>query len=264
MVVMFIVQAMITGIMKNGSECNPVILTLLVTNDNKSKPINVTSEASRESEAKEPPLNSEKSCAILKTELEASGIMVIPVINRPKGFLLAILHHLEKMKIPKSCEFFWFIFSGHGSHGAFAVNGEEMGFGDLIQRASKIHIKYMAFFFECCQRYGDTIRAAKIQKQYTALYSSPPDKVSYHYEGVGLVAICLAKMMKSGSYKKSFSELQIQLRHDVVKMIEEVVPIPSNVKMDDFVACHVPIQMSTMYDDFSIWSKISAASEYSS
>ena len=187
--------------------------------------------------------------------------MVIPVTNRPKEYLLAVLTVLTTMDIPKSCELFWFLFTGHGSRGAFCVNGEDVPFEELIQEASQIRIKYMAFFFECCQLHNeDKIKAAEIKKQYVAVYSSPPNQVSYYYNGVGLMMIVLAKLLRKG-YSGSFSELQRLVRQKLVNKMTKVLGIHEDMK-ELFIAHHLPVHTSTMYDDFSFQRKISFASEF--
>ena len=187
--------------------------------------------------------------------------MVIPVTNRPKDYLRAVLTVLTTMDIPKSCELFWFLFTGHGSRGVFCLNDEVEHFEEVIQEASRIRIKYMAFFFECCQLHNeDKIKAAEIKKQYVALYSSPPNQVSYHYNGVGLMMIVLAKLLRKG-YSGSLGELQRVVRHKLVKKMTKVLGIHEDMK-EVFIAHHLPVTTSTMYDDFSFQRKISYASEF--
>lgn len=255
-------RAQINGILKK--DCQPPVLALLVTNDNNAKhrqPQATSGNAITLPSDKPPLLDAEKSCSTIKSALEDSGIMVIPLTNRPKEYLLAVLTALFTMDIPKSCELFWFLFTGHGSRGAFCVNGEDVLFEELIKEASQIRIKYMAFFFECCQlNNDDKIKAAEIKKQYVAVYSSPPNQVSYHYDGVGLMMIVLTKLLRKG-YSGSFSELQRVVRHKLVKKMTTVWGIDEDVK-DQFIAHHLPVHTSTMYDDFSFGRKIAYASEF--
>lgn len=256
---------MLKGILK--SDCNPIVLSILVTNDNTAKPKSDSEEVIgmqpvQGGAEKQPALDAEKSCSILKTELEACGIMVVPVINRPKEYFKAILMVLanQGVAIPKSCEFLWFIFTGHGAGGKFCMNGKHMYFEELISEASLIKLKYMAFFFECCQlRSNDRIQAPEIMKQYIAVYSSPPNKVSYHHKGVGLMVTCLAEMLKDG-YNKSFTELQRELRQRLVMKITDVMEIPLE-QHELFISHHLPHQTATLYDDFSFYTKTCAASE---
>ena len=256
-------RAQIAGIMKKN--CHPTVLSLLVSNDNNAQQQQAETDSTDDSRYKRPPLDAEKSCSIIKTELEDSGIMVIPVTNRPKEYLLAVLMVLAVIiEIPKSCELFWFLFTGHGSCGAFCMNGEVMTFEELIHEASKIRIKYAAFFFECCQLHNeDKIKVAEIKKQYVAVYSAPPNRVSYHYNGVGLMMIVLADILREGPqrYTGSFSELQRLVRQRLVEKMTEIRDIPEDIR-ELFIANYLPVQTSTMYDDFSFYKKISDASEF--
>ena len=252
-------RAQISGVLKNN--CQPLVLALLVADDDNAKHRqpqatsgnNITLPCDRT-----PLLDAEKSCSIVKTALEDNGIVVIPITNRPKDYLLAVLTALATMPIPTSCEFLWFLFTGHGSRGAFSMNGESMPFEDLIQEASKIRIKYAAFFFECCQLYrGDKIKAAEIKKQYIAVYSAPPQQISYHYDGVGLMMIVLVDILKEG-YTGSVSELQRLVRERLVKKMTETLAIPEDSR-ESFNKEHLPVHTSTMYDDFCFHKKISDA-----
>ena len=265
-------KAQIAGIMKNN--CHPTVLSLLVSNDNNAQQQNSEAASTTESDdsnseasqsrEKPPLLDAIKSCSTIKTELEDSGIMVIPVTNRPKEYLLAVLIVLTIIKIPKSCELFWFLFTGHGSCGAFCMNGEVMTFEELIEKASKIRIKYAAFFFECCQLHSeDKIKVAEIRKQYVAVYSAPPNRVSYHYNGVGLMMIVLADILREGPqrYTGSFSELQRLVRQRLVEKMTELLGVPEE-SQESFIAYSLPVQTCTMYDDFSFQKKISAASKF--
>ena len=262
----YIVEArvQIAGIMNKN--CHPIVLSLLVSNNNNAQQQQHETDSTDDlnSSNKRPPLDAEKSCSIIKKELEDSGIMVIPVTNRPKKYLLAVLVVLAMMDIPKSCELFWFLFTGHGSCGTFCMNGEIMTFEELIHEASKIRIKYAAFFFECCQLHNeDKIKVAEIRKQYVAVYSAPPNRVSYHYNGVGLMMIVLADILREGPqrYTGSFSELQCLIRQRLVEKMTELLGVPEE-SQESFIAYSLPVQTCTMYDDFSFQKKISDASEF--
>lgn len=257
---MIIAEEQIDKVMRN--DCHPVILSVLVANDKKTDPMSCTStdpKAESSSLTREPPLDAEKSRKILQSNLESFGIVVIPVVNCSKEYLDAILESLAQRQIPQSCELFWCIFTGHGHNSCFCVNGKDVPFDDLIQSASRINIRYMAFLFECCQSNSQKVTASDIQKEHIVIYSAPPGKLSYHYEGVGLLTTCLADLL-SGNYKGSLNQLQLKLRQKYRDKIVEVFELqPESV--DNFVNRHLSIHISNMLEDLNLYSMICDASK---
>ena len=278
----YIAEAQVYGILRK--ECHPIALTVLVANDNMTA--SLTEDALRAADTTEsvitttdilkhrsvnhdykqaqppPEFDAVKSCSVLKTELESFGVMVIPVINRSKSYLTAVLKVLSQAAFPRSCELFWLIFTGHGQRSNICINGQLMGFDNIIGLASEVKMRYFAFFFECCQVNSDGITVSTIKHQHMTIYSSPPDQVSYYYHGVGLMVICLSEMLK-GAYKKSMNELQLELRGEMIKRIQDVVVIPAE-QLKDFLNRHLPVHTSTMYSDINLYEKTCDASKYES
>ena len=241
------------GLLKN---CQPLILALLVTDDNKQQ------QSMPGLDSLPPgPLADVEEVHSIKSTLEDNGVMVISINDRSKEYLFAVLSVLATVNVPKCCELFWLLFTGHGSHGAFFVNGESVLFNQLIQKASEIQTKYAAFFFECCQASNmNMIKVAEIKKQYVAVYSAPPNQVFYRYSGVGLMMIVLADILKDG-YTGLFSELHRLVCQRMLEKMIEILAVPEESR-ESFIASNLPVQTSTMYDDFSFYRKISGASEY--
>ncbi len=276
--VYFAAEAQVYGILRE--DCHPIAFTVLVANDNKTAPqtrgairaadttrsvITAADIAGHPSgnhdfkPAQTPPeFDAVKSCSLLKSELESYGVMVLPVINRSKSYLTAVMQVLAQAAFPKTCELFWFIFTGHGQRSNFCVNGQLMEFDELIQLASDIKMRYFAFFFECCQLNGDLIKASKLQQEHMTVYSSPSNEESYYYEGVGLMVICLAEMLKGG-YKKSLNELQRELRSEMIKRMQHVLIIPAE-NLKSFLNRHLPVHTSTMFSDINLYDKTRDAS----
>ena len=262
-------EAYISGILR--PDCNPVAISVLVCNENLTKYRRnyVESDCSRIPETKRycvslqhkapPPFDAEKSCAQLKEALESYGVMVISVVNRSREYLAAILTVLASRMIPRSCEFLWFIFNGHGAGSHFSVNGELVAFNQLIRKASKIAIRRMAFFFDCCQLNTDGIKVVNIQKEHMTLYSAPPDEVAYHQYGVGLMVTCLAKLLLL--FRGSLNDLQSKLRDRLMSKMVDALGIPSN-DLDDWKQKHLPHHTSSMFD-INLYKIICEASKYS-
>ena len=208
--------------------------------------------------AKGPLFDAEKSCAQLKKALESRGVMVISIVNKSRKFLCAILTNLASRKIPGSCEFLWFIFSGHGARSQFSVNGELVAFDQLIRKASKIAIKRMAFFFDCCQSNTDGIKIVNIQKEHMVLYSAPPHEKAYYMDGVSLMVTCLVELLDC--FKGSLNELQSKLREKLMSKMVDVLLIPSHI-LDDWRRKHLPHSTSSMFD-INLWNRISEASKF--
>ncbi len=276
----FAAEAQVCGILRK--DCNPIAVTLLVANDNKTAPrtrggmraadttesVITSADIARHTPVnfdfkptKTPPeFDAVKSCAMLKSELESFGVLVFPVINRSKSYLTALLKVLAQTTFPKSCELFWFIFTGHGQKSNFCINGQLMEFDYLIHIASEINMRYFAFFFECCQLNGDIIRVSTKQQEHMTIYSSPPNEEAYYYEGVGLMTICLTEMLKGG-YEKSLNELQQELRGEMIKRMQEVLRIPKRHQMA-FRNQHLPVHTSTMFRDINLYEKARDASKF--
>lgn len=206
-----------------------------------------------------PRFDAEESCSMLKKELLSYGVTVIPITNRPLNYLLAILEGLEKRQISKSCKLLWFIFSGHGVANQIAMNGALYECEDLIRKAAKINIQKMAFFFECCQRNCDFIKAINIEKEYMTLYSAPPSKESFFKDGIGLMVRCLAEMLRNDSFKESLSELQCKLRENIMSMMLDVLPVPLDLR-ENFKRKHLSYHTSAMFD-INLYKDVRDASE---
>lgn len=172
--------------------------------------------------------------------------MVIPVVNRSKEYLNAILTNLASREIPKSCQFLWFIFSGHGRGNSFCVSGESIEFETLIRKAAEISaIRCMAFFFECCQLYNwEGIKVVNIQKEHMTLYSAPPNGKSFHENGVGFMATCLVEMLVG--FEGSLNDLQLELRKKLVERMVDTFHVSSD-ELDSFKEKHLPQHTSTMF-----------------
>ena len=217
--------------------CRPVILVILVTNDDPS--------------AQGPPFDVEATHEVYKSALETFGATVIPVKNRSKEFLLAIVEAL-KDRGTLSCELLWFIFSGHGRESSFSIKQQCMEFDKAISAVSKISAPCFFFIFECCQLEGKGVQAVKFQSQHMVLYSAPPDGVSFHYDGVGLMASTLAEMLQK-DYPKSLNDLQLELRQSLLKKAVAA----SNIPPQEIA----PVQTTNMYQDINLYKKIQEASE---
>lgn len=255
-------EAYIGGILR--PDCDPVAISVLVCNDNLTdyRGKYMESDFARKRlymslQPKEPPFDAEKSCAQLKEALESYGVMVIPVINRSCEYLAAILTSLMSRMVPTSCEFLWFIFNGHGAGSNFLVNGELVAFDQLIRKASKIAIRRMAFFFDCCQLNTDGIKVVNIQKEHMALYSAPPDEVAYHQHGVGLMVTCLAELLRL--FRGSLNELQSKLRDKLMSKMVAALGIPI-CDSYDWKQKHLPHHTSSMFD-INLYKMISEASK---
>lgn len=280
LIVPIVAEAEVYGILRE--DCNPIAVCVLVANDNKTtlqgrdsvRAADTTqSVISAEDIARRnrgvnhdfkpaqslPEFDAVKSCSMLKSVLESSGVMVFPVINRSKSYLTAVMKVLARVAFPKSCELFWFIFTGHGRKSNFCINGQLMEFDELIHMACEVKLRYFAFFFECCQVYGDLIKASKVQQEHMTIYSAPPNEESYYHKGVGVMVSCLVEMLRGG-YKKSLNELQRELRCEMIKRLQEVLVIPSHL-LKSFLNKHLPVHTSTMFSDINIHEKTQDASK---
>ena len=240
-------------------DCHPLALAVVVANDNLARG---PSQCSIVRPSNKPQLNAKKSCLQVQSALELYGVMVIPVINCSRQYLEEILKELRNRDIKKSCELFWFIFTGHGSGNQFCMNGESMLFNDLIKKASRSlqSMKWMVFFFECCQTEGKKIEVVDIKRQYMALYSSPPNKESYHHDGVGLLVTCMAKILEAG-YEGSLNSFQQTLRCKYLTKLTDVLGI--NVKDQDvFKRTYLPIHTNSIFDDLNLYEKTCNASKF--
>lgn len=252
-----IAEGEIRWILRN--DCSPVIHAILVTNDNKSRHETGTSEGNHLSH--EPQFNAEDTREVLQNALETFGATVIAVKNQSKEFLLAIIESLKKSAVPK-IEFLWFIFSGHGRGSSFSLNGEFMEFDELINETSKIDAQFSVFFFECCQVDGEGVKVTKLQSQHMVVYSAPPNEVSFHYDGVGLMASTLAELLLM-DYPKPLNKLQLELRQRLSKRIVAVNKVPPEGE-EDFKNKHLPVQTTTIREDINLYEKIQAASKLNS
>ncbi len=259
----FLAEAQISGSMRDGY-CNPIVVAFVIANDNLTKlhrPLSSARPSGKETpQQKNPPLDAEKSCSMVKSALESCGIMVIPIVNRSGSYLQAIIKELRNGDIPTSCELFWFIFTGHGRGNKFYMNGESMFFSDFINSASKIKVKYMTFFFECCQVEGKEIEVVDIKKQHMCLYSSPPNEVSIHFKGVGLLMTCMVEMLEAG-YKGTLNSLQEDLRSNYMQKTTEILGVPLE-DQETFMENRLPVFTSNMFDKFILHTKIAIASEF--
>ena len=194
----------------------------------------------------EPPFDAVRSCSLLKDAMESYGVMAIPVVNRSKEYLNAILANLASREIPKSCQFLWFIFSGHGSRNSFFVNKDSMEFDILIHKAAEITtIRCMVFFIDCCQLYNwKGIKVVDREKEHMTLYSAPPCGKSFHEDGVGLMVTCLVDML--ACFKGSLNDLQLELREKLVEKMVDTLPVSSD-ELDKFREKHLPQHTSTMF-----------------
>jgi hypothetical protein len=193
----------------------------------------------------EAPFDAERSCSLLKEALESYGVLVIPVVNRSKDFLDAILTILASREIPKSCQFLWFIFTGHGRQNSFYINGKSVEFEYLIRKAAEIRIKYMAFFFDCCQAYNwEGIKVISIPKEHMTVYSAPPNGVAFHYDGISLMVSCLVEMLPD--FTESLNQLQVVLREKLMSRMVDVFHIPSK-DLERFKENHLPQHTSSMF-----------------
>ena len=263
-----IAKAQVKGIMK--TDCHPIGLAVVVANDNRTVPRTLNAASSSRSliidtesvghaGGNTPEFDAIKSCSTLKSELESCGVMVVPISNRSKSYLAAVLKVLAHANIPKSCELFWFIFSGHGQQSCICMNGQQMEFDTIIQLASKVKTAYFAFFFECCQVNGGLIKASKIEQQHMTIYSSPPNAVAYYYQGLGLMVICLTEMLREG-YKDSLNALQHELRQRIVNKMQDVLNMPA-ARKKAFLNHHLPVHTSSMFSDINLYEKTYNISE---
>ncbi len=124
----------------------------------------------------------------------------------------------------------------------------------------KVRVKYLAFFFECCQNGAEKIVAANVNKQYMALYSSSPSTFSFHYDGVGLLMLCIEKMLNDG-YQKPFNYFQQDLRARHLQKMIEVLKIPVD-HQESFKENNLPVHTSTMFDEFNLHTKACDASMF--
>ena len=248
-------------------DCEPFAISVLVCNDKsanhrgnftESDFVQVPGAKYDFKPSKGPLFDAAKSRDLLKEALESYGVMVIPVINGSREYLAAILTNLASRPMPRSCEFLWFIFSGHGVGSHFSVNGELVAFDQLIRKASKINaIRHMAFFFDCCQLNTDGIKVINVQKEHMAVYSAPPNEVAYFLDGVSLMVTCLAELLHW--FKGSLNELQCKLREKLLSKMADVLHIPSD-NLDDWKRRHLPHHTSSMFD-INLWNKINEASK---
>ena len=236
---------MVSGILK--SDTNYIVVALVVANDNCS--------------STSPPLNSAKASADLKSAFERCGFAVIPVLNRTKEYLSAVLQVLADRVFPKSCVLFWFLFTGHGENYGFFVNNEHVRFEDVIWAVEKIKIENFAFFFECCQLRTIFIKACEVPKQHMIIYSAPPCRVSFHFEGVGLLVHCLVEMLKDNSYQKQLNDLQQELRQRLMEKMSTL--LRKDPKFHEFIAEeHLPVYTSNMCNSINFYEITSNASKY--
>ena len=231
-------------------DCLPGVVACVVASDNLTDSERLLYFEGEESKDKEPQLTATESCLTVQTALEHCGIMVIPVINPTMVLFMAILNVLTKRGLPKSCELFWFVFTGHGRRNNFFIHKQPMSFEKLIEKVSRIQVKYTIFFFECCQVEGQLIKVADIDKQHMALYSAPPKRLSFHYKGVGVLMSCIANMLVD-SYKKSFNCFQQELRSFYLEKVTEVLKILPE-EQDEFKDKILPVNTCTMYDDINL------------
>lgn len=242
---MFVLAAdgMVDQVLTNG---NPVILVILVTNDNYRQ------------ESDGPPFDADESCKVLKTALELFGASVIAVNNESKDLLLAIIESLKTRTFPASCNLLWFIFSGHGRESGFTLNGELVQFTDLICKATEIKLPYSLFFFECCQRHGEVIKVAKVQKEHMAVYSAPPNEDSFHLDGVGLMATALVELLQQDD-SMTLNDFQQQIRQ---KLLDKIVAIKPTEDPEYLRNKYLPIETSTIIKDINMYDKIQEASKF--
>lgn len=249
----FAVESDVSSFLK--PDCSPIAICVLVCNDN-LKGRNFSESVHYISE--EPPFDAVKSCALLKEALESYGVLVIPLTNRSREYLTAVLTNLASRDIPRECEILWFIFSGHGEGNNVSVNGELMAFDQLILQTSRIRIRRMAFFFDCCRLNPKYVQHKNLEKEHMVVYSSPPDVVSYYYDGVGLMVMCLAELLLW--FKGSLNELQCILRKNIMSKSLESLVIPPDFT-DDWSRKHLPHYTSSMFD-INLSEKISEGSKY--
>ena len=217
---------------------------ILVTNDDPS--------------AQGPPFNAKATHEVYKKALETFGATVIPVNNQSKEFLFAIVETL-KDRGALSCELLWFIFSGHGRESSFSIDQQFVEFDDTIRVVSGIRAPCFFFIFECCQLEGKSVKEAKLQSQHMVLYSAQPNGVSFHYDGVGLMAITLAEMLRK-DYRKPLNDLQLELRQNLLEKIVAAKHIPPH-EIDSFKRQHLPVQTTNMFENINLYEKIEEASE---
>ena len=247
-------KAFVDGVMTE--DLHPKSLAVIVANDN-----------FKQCRENEPPLDAERSCSILKDALEINGVMVISVINRSRQYFLATLKSLREREIPKSCELFWLIFIGHGSKREICMNNESICFTDLFKDCiSKIDIKYMVCVFECCQLGGEKIEVHSVKKEYMCLYSCPPDGISIHVDGVGLLTTCMTKKLKSGNIR-SLYKFHDDLRSDYMEELLEMhregrIKVPEIEKdHEEFKNRHLPFSVSSICHDICLSTMTSNASK---
>lgn len=239
-----------TALVNEVLRCSLVILTILVIDDsNKHRP-----------SPKEPPFNADKSCKILKTALESFGATVITVKNESLELLHAILEELKTRAAPDSCQLLWFVFSGHGCGNNFCIKDELMGVEDLICQASEINISRQMFFFECCLVGSSGVKVANVNKQHMVLYSAPPNKRSYHWNGVGLMVSTLAKLLEEKHASWSLNDLHLLVRQ---MMLDDLVAKNgiSQEKRKDYENEHIPVCISMMTENINLYDEIQEASK---
>lgn len=246
--------------------CKCKVLTILVANDNslqlnRNQSRNVSTASSDHAQPQAPELDAKKACDLLKPVLEDCGFGVLELVNRSKGYLLALIKVLCDENILESCEQVIFISTTHGRRDEFCMNDEYVKFEDLIHEVTNIEVEYFMFCFECCQIDGKSLTVSKVNKQHIVIYSVPPERISYHYKGVGLLIICLTELLKR-PYTKSLNDLDRELRSDYCDRLVEVLKI-SEEGRGVFLKEHAPLHVGNMHDDVNLYEIIRKASELS-
>jgi hypothetical protein len=228
-----------------GNNCYPVLPVILVIDDSGNS-------------LDKSPLDAKKTNSILQSALKIFGATVFAVENKRIEFLFAVVENLRK-RATLQHQLLWFIFSGHGQKDRVFVYGRFMEFDKIIQAVTQIDASRFVFFFECCQLGGDRLIMANAETQHMVVYSAPPNEVSFHYDGVGLMATTLAEMLHEG-YAKSLNDLQFELRRRLVDKIVEVHNISPEGEQA-FKTKHLPVQISTMFESINLYERILEASK---
>ena len=223
---------------KRYIEADPVVLVIFNANDGSCGPLlhqPTEPQLHQQTDPQlhqqtEPQLSAQDSYEKLVPIFRNLGFCVVPVVNKSKPYLEALLDLLKQTR-PKSVKLVMFVSTTHGKCDEICMNGENFKIPDIIQRLSKISCQSFFAIFDGCQVDGNSFSVKRVDKPYMAVYSAPPEYIAYHDDGIGIYMICLANALEDptvSTLKDLVHHLNVNLELELSKRLKK--PYPKDYK----------------------------------
>lgn len=209
--------------------CHPKVLVILNANDGSCSNglLSSPSDPSRSPSTEDPKLDAKKTCDLLMPVLRDCGFCIIPVINKRKKSLFELLEGLKRESLPKLIELVMFMSTTHGRCDEIYMNWKYVRIPELVRKLTEIDCPSFFSVFEGCQRGEGALSVDRVEKSYCAVYSVPPQSISFHCDGIGILTQCLANLLSTPyvhSLKDLVDDLRLMLDEQLLEIFEDQYP----------------------------------------